>query len=499
MTRRAAAWIVLLATLLGAAASPAAGARPRVTVFGDSVQASFLFTPGAVRFLQPGLDLQMQAQACRKLTSPGCVGGQPPSVLAVATALGPALGDVVVVHVGYNDFAGRYDIAAVMRAFKRAGVKAVLWVTLREQQSSYAATNALVRAMVRRERRTPGGPVVRIADWNTFSVGRPWFVSDRIHLNAAGAMGLSTLLRERVVRVLGDIGVVLPGRPAGVTPVAFPARGAGALAGDGGTLWRQGPAGLTPIDEDTGRPAGASVRLRPSETLTSDGRQAWVADAVRATVARAGRRARGRGPAPAAGVGFTPLLARAGGRLWAVSTCPAEELVCQGTQVLSRIDPRTGRRSAVADMTAPVSAVAADASALWVATVDAGGRPVIEQRDPVTGRVVQAAPLPGDVRSLAAGPEGAWAATGDGALVRVDRRGRVATLGRSVRTVATAGTQVWVLRRNARTLEQLVPETGRVRLRAIAPRRVMDAITFTAGYAWLLSARDGRVLRIPRD
>ncbi|MFN8124241.1 MAG: hypothetical protein U0237_17665 [Thermoleophilia bacterium] len=499
MTRRAAAWLGLLAALLLVAAGPATAARPRVTVFGDSVQASFLFTPGAVRHLQPGLDLQMQAQACRKLSSPGCLGGTPPSVLTVADALGPALGDLVVVHVGYNDFAGRYDIDAVMRSFTRAGVKAVLWVTLREAQSSYAATNARIRAMVRRERRTPGGPEVRIADWNTFSVGRPWFVSDHIHLNAAGAMGLSTLLRERVVAVLGDIGIVLPGPPPSVTPVAFPGGGAVAIAGDGGTLWRQGGAGLTPVSQDTGRPSGATARLRASETLTSDGVQAWVADAVRATVARAGRRARGHGPRPATGVGMTPLLARAGGRLWAVSTCPAQELVCQGTQVLARIDPRTGRRTSAADMAAPVAAIAASPSALWVATAGAGGRPALEQRDPVTGRVVQATPLPGAVRSLAAGRDGAWASTGDGALVRVDPRGRVVVLGRSVRAVATAGDQVWVLRRNGRTLERLLPETGRVRLRAIAPRRVAGTVTFTSGYAWLLSADGRRVFRIPRD
>ncbi|MCC6830923.1 MAG: hypothetical protein IT200_06220 [Thermoleophilia bacterium] len=499
MARRAAAWLALTAALLGIAAGPAAAARPRVTVFGDSVQASFLFTPRAVEHLRPGIDLRMQAEVCRRLSAAGCFGGSPPSVLTVANALGPALGDVVVVHVGYNDSASGYDIDAVMRAFTRAGVRAVVWVTLREARSGYATTNARIRAMVRRARRTPGGPVVRIADWNAQSTGRPWFVADRIHLNAAGAMGLSGLLRERVVRVLGDLGTVLPGPPATVTPVAFPARGAVAVAGDGGTLWRQTPAGLAAIDPGTGRPAGAAVRLQPSETLTADGVQAWIADAVRATVARARRRASGRGAAPAAGVGMTPLLARAGGWLWAVSTCPAGELVCQGAQVLSRIDPRTGRGSAVEEMAAPVRAVAADASALWVATSGAGGGPVLQQRDPVTGRTVRTVPLPGAVRSLAAAPDGAWAATGDGTLLRADRAGRVAAVGRSVRAVATAGAEVWVLRRNARTIEQLVPRTGRVRLRAVARRHVTGAITFTPGYVWLLSAGGGEILRIPRD
>ena len=38
-----------------------------------------------------------------------------------------------------------------------------------------------------------------LADWNAASSGKPWFGSDGLHLNSAGAFALSGLLREKVL------------------------------------------------------------------------------------------------------------------------------------------------------------------------------------------------------------------------------------------------------------------------------------------------------------
>ena len=50
--------------------------RPRVTVIGDSVQASFSYVPKAVRRLGKGLDLRMDAKVCRRLVARSCPTGE---------------------------------------------------------------------------------------------------------------------------------------------------------------------------------------------------------------------------------------------------------------------------------------------------------------------------------------------------------------------------------------------------------------------------------------
>jgi hypothetical protein len=37
---------------------------------------------------------------------------------------------------------------------------------------------------------------VRLVDWKTYSTGRPWFVRDRIHLNANGAIAFADFIRN---------------------------------------------------------------------------------------------------------------------------------------------------------------------------------------------------------------------------------------------------------------------------------------------------------------
>ncbi len=190
---------VALASVAVASARPAAPAKTRVTVIGDSITASFNYVVSAKRYLGKGLDLRSDAVVCRRLVATSCSfqGTTPPTALQVVGAQGRSLGPVVVVNVGYNDWAAVYDVDRVMRALKSAGVKRVIWVTLREaggNASIYADSNARIRSAAKRWRNR-----LVVADWNAYSRGKPWFREDGLHLTTAGALGLARLLRPLVL------------------------------------------------------------------------------------------------------------------------------------------------------------------------------------------------------------------------------------------------------------------------------------------------------------
>lgn len=184
-----------IAAVLLAAGPATAAEKPRVTVIGDSVQASFSYVPKAVSRLGKGLDLKVDALVCRRLVTSSCTynGVTPKTALQVIKSKGTALGSVVVLNVGYNEGSGTYDVNAVMRALRKAKVKGVVWVTLRERRSVYTAINARIRQAAGRWKG------FALADWNAASSGKPWFGSDGLHLNSAGAFALSGLLREKVL------------------------------------------------------------------------------------------------------------------------------------------------------------------------------------------------------------------------------------------------------------------------------------------------------------
>jgi hypothetical protein len=188
-----------LACAASAPAQPSAPAKTRVTVIGDSITASFNYVVSAKRYLGKGLDLRSDALVCRRLVAASCSfqGTTPPTVLEVVGAQGHALGPVVVINVGYNDWAAVYDVDRVMKALKAAGVRHVIWVTLREAGSNasiYAQSNARIRSAGKRWRSR-----FVIADWNAYSHGKPWFREDGLHLTSSGALGLARLLRPLVL------------------------------------------------------------------------------------------------------------------------------------------------------------------------------------------------------------------------------------------------------------------------------------------------------------
>jgi hypothetical protein len=188
---------LLACALLASQASAESSARPRVTLFGDSVAAALTYPGKARTTLAKGLDLRIDAKVCRRLAETGCPykGDRPPSVLALVEGA-QSLGDLVVIDVGYNDVPSDYgaDIDRVMQSVVRRGVTTVIWVTMQEKRPLYRTTNGAIRAAAAR------WPQIRIADWHAASrAQRSWFAGDGLHLSRSGALALARFLRPLVV------------------------------------------------------------------------------------------------------------------------------------------------------------------------------------------------------------------------------------------------------------------------------------------------------------
>ena len=194
------ALVLAVALALVAAAPGSAARRPQVTLVGDSVAASLGYVPSARARLGRGLSLRLDTAVCRRLVQPSCVyqGAAPSTALQAVQSYGHALGEVLIVKVGYNEGAPGYadGIDRVMRAARAQGAKAVVWSTLRETSSIYTETNRVIRKAARR------WPQLRVADWNALSRGKPWFGRDGLHLTATGANALAGLLRQQVAKAL---------------------------------------------------------------------------------------------------------------------------------------------------------------------------------------------------------------------------------------------------------------------------------------------------------
>ncbi|HMN98168.1 MAG TPA: hypothetical protein PKD59_02025 [Miltoncostaeaceae bacterium] len=459
-------------------------------MLGDSVQASFGFAPQAVRYLGRGLRLRVVADVCRRLAYPGCLGGSPPSALDVARSLGSGLGDAVIINVGYNDEARVYDVPAMTSALRQAGVRAVVWVTLREQRSYYRAINDRIRAAARGG--GSGGMAVRVADWNAYSAGRPWFAGDGLHLSATGALGLASLLREQLLGAMGEAGVSLPGRPAAsVVPLGAPATG---IAGDAGVLWVQGAGGgLSGIDPASGQRLPGSGDLAPGEDLISDGRVAWLRDGA-GTLTRPAPGADGLRGARLGGVGASP--ARAGTVLWSLVPCAAGP-ACADGQALRGI-PRVGPPRDVTLQPGRVRALAADGRALWL-LVDDDGTVRMERRDPATGALVRrtrSAPAVATA-ALAVGRGVAWLLPRGGRLLRVGLAGPPREVRTGLRAIVAGDGELWAVASDGRTVLRLDP-AGRVRARATSPVRLSGHMALTGGQAWVLAESGRQVVRVPR-
>jgi hypothetical protein len=192
-------WVAALALLASSSGTAAPGARPDVTFVGDSISASLDYVPSARRVLTRPFHTRFDLAVCRRLVTEGCSfqGKVPTTALEAVRARGRSLGDVLVVHVGYNEGSSGYrqGMRRIIRAARAQGASGAVWVTLREANPIYQPTNAAIRREAKRWRG------VEIADWAAVSRGKPWFREDGLHLNVAGANALARLVRQHAARV----------------------------------------------------------------------------------------------------------------------------------------------------------------------------------------------------------------------------------------------------------------------------------------------------------
>jgi hypothetical protein len=208
--------LVSLGALALASVAGGAGVRAdagvRVTVFGDSVATAMEYDPTAKRVLARGIDLQLETVACRRLGDTSCPydGVRPSNVVDRATQLGTALGPVVVVVVGYNDYEENYakNIDDAMAAFRKGGVQRVLWATLFEERQSWAEMNGMIAAAARKY------PEITILDWNGLAKQNPsWIQPDGSpHLTPSGAEGMAAMIENSLIQ-LGIAPKVQPPKP----------------------------------------------------------------------------------------------------------------------------------------------------------------------------------------------------------------------------------------------------------------------------------------------
>ena len=457
-----------------------------MTVIGDSVQASFTYAPAARRVLGRGLDLRLDARVCRRLVAPSCAfqGSTPESALALVRRRGTSLGPVVVLHVGYNDGPGAYDVPAMLRALRAARVRTVLWVTLRAARPGYRAINDRIRAAAR------ASGAVRVVDWDARSAGRPWFAGDGLHLTPAGAVALAELLRAEVAAVLSPRGGA---EGPGATRVRV-AQPVAALAGDGARLWTLAGGRLAARDGRTGRRREPAIPAPPGTALLGDGRRTWWAPpgAGLARPAPGARDGRGAALVPALG---DPRVARVRGRVWTAGACRLAALPCPAAQVLVP----AGEEAAARPVAGTVHALAGGGRALWLARAAPGGAAVLELRGGRDGRVrrtVALAPARRPV-ALAATAGRAWVLTRGGTLLAVSPGGRVRPVLRGASAVAAdGGTRLWVLRSRAGEVVRLEPRTGRPLTRtAVTPGA--GALALTDAAVWVAHPRRAFLERVP--
>jgi hypothetical protein len=198
---------VATAIVVGALACFAAGAQaaadppPQVTVIGDSVLTGVIWNAQPLAILQDGLQMRLDIGVCRKLTGVSCPfeGGNVPTLLDVVNTLGPQLGKVVLVEVGYNDdydtFAQNVEMS--INALLQAGVTHILWANLHGFSQQWLDMNAVLDAAARRH------PELTVIDWNGYADNNwSWFQGDGIHLVHDGAVAMATLFRSAIDEAL---------------------------------------------------------------------------------------------------------------------------------------------------------------------------------------------------------------------------------------------------------------------------------------------------------
>jgi streptogramin lyase len=190
-------------------------------------------------------------------------------------------------------------------------------------------------------------------------------------------------------------------------------------------------------------------------------------------------------------VGAGPIALAAGtGGVWVANST-------DGT--VSRIAPRKGvaRGAAVRAVDRPFS-IAVDDGAVWVVGLDGE----LARIDARSGRRVARANLGFAADGVAAGSGALWVInTTAGTVTRVSTRssrphvGRPLHVGDGTSDVAVAFGSVWVTNSGSGTLVRLDPSSGRV-LSTTSLRGAADAVAVGEGAVWALSPGRGRIVRV---
>ena len=209
---------VLVAASPGA---PATGPPPKVTVIGDSVLTSVLWYQAPRVVLQEDLDVRLEVAVCRRLTGTSCTfeDATPPTLLELVQAKGASLGPTVLVAMGYNDFEQTFaaSVEVCIQALLRAGVRSILWATLREVRHPYVRMNDALAPVARRH------PEVTVVDWNMYARSHPeWFQSDGLHLLPAGGVALAQFLHKAILKAVRPPPLQLTTRALPVAQVGRP-------------------------------------------------------------------------------------------------------------------------------------------------------------------------------------------------------------------------------------------------------------------------------------
>jgi hypothetical protein len=167
---------------------------PEVTVIADSVGTGLDYIPAGRAKATGAWSAVFDLKVCRRLVAPPCP-PNPPSALSVIRSL-PSPGDIVLIHVGYNDAGATYDIARVMTALKARGVRRAVWLNLQAIAPFASGVNAAVRTAAGRY------DWLQVADWASHSAGHGWFVADRDHLTPSGAEALAAFYRAEIARAI---------------------------------------------------------------------------------------------------------------------------------------------------------------------------------------------------------------------------------------------------------------------------------------------------------
>jgi hypothetical protein len=204
--------LATMATALVSFPEPAAAARPRVLLIGDSTLAALDWYPASKDELA-GLDYTLRAASCRAVTATSCVGRtdsngrriRPDNALTVLRSYGAGAFDELVLMVGYDESATAFarSVAELPHVAADLGIDHITWLTFRTDVDyvppaddwSYRGNNRLLKAAA-----SSSGGFIDLVDWNGYVNARDGLVErDGVHLTARGAKAAAALIRQAVV------------------------------------------------------------------------------------------------------------------------------------------------------------------------------------------------------------------------------------------------------------------------------------------------------------